>query len=91
MSINNPSAPASRKDIETAVGIMIEQLRSDNPSSAIVRVSGMMTDEQVTGIEQGILLVTRRKLRLAHHYYPEPEEGEVTGGYTVLGVIELIS
>lgn len=91
MSINNPPVPAMRKDIETAVGVMIEQLRSDNPSSAIVRVSGMMTDEQVTGIEQGILLVLHQQVRLAHHYYPDPEEGEAHGGYTVLGITELIS
>ena len=91
MSNNNQAAPASRKGIETAVGAMFDQLRSDNPSSAIVRVNGMMTDEQVTAIEQGILLVRHRKIRLSHHYYPDPEEGEEEGGYTVLGTVELIS
>ena len=89
MSIDNPNS-ATRKDIETAVGIMFEQLRSDNPSPAIVRINGTMTDDQVTAIEQGILLVRHRKVRLTHHYYPEPEEGEAEGGYTVIGITELI-
>jgi hypothetical protein len=88
---NNTAVPATRKDIETAVGVMFDELRSDNPSAAIFRVNGKMTDDQIAGIEQGILLVRNRKVRLTHHYYPEPEEGEDKGGYTVLGIAELNS
>lgn len=91
MSIDNTSTPATRKDIEAAVGVLFDQLSSDNPSPGIVRLNGTMTDKQVSAIEQGILLVRHRQIRLVHHYYPDPEEGEGEGGYTVLGIAELIS
>ena len=88
MSIENLPNPSTREEIETAVGVLVNYLNSETGTDIVVRLNGALTDDQVSGIEQGILLVTERRVQLAHHYYAEPEDGETHSDYTVLGIVD---
>ena len=74
---------AERKDIESAVGLLVEYLKNNQGTDMIIRLDGGLADEQLRRIEQGILLVTGRKVELA---YAEIDEEE--GHYGLLGIVD---
>lgn len=73
---------AERKDIETAVGVLVEYLQNNAGTDTIIRLDGALTPDQIRGIEQGILLVAGRKVELAC-----AEVNEKEGHYWLLGIV----